>query len=130
MKAISAISATFKRVRKPALCPPLVFLSPIFGSGGNSQHPNYDVALGEQLMHDVYYTLRNSPNWNDTLLVINYDEHGGNYDHVPPPNGAVPPDNSVGEFGFDFTRFGVRIPALFISPRIAPARYFGQAVER
>jgi phospholipase C len=58
------------------------------------------------------------------LLIITYDEHGGNYDHVPPPWGAVPPDNSAGEFGFDFTRFGVRVPALLISPRIAAGTVF------
>jgi phospholipase C len=104
--------------------PAFTFLEPSFGSGGNSQHPNYDVALGEQLIHDVYYTLRNSPGWNDTLLIINYDEHGGNYDHVPPPWGAVAPDNSVGEWGFDFTRFGVRVPALLVSPRIAAGTVF------
>ena len=49
--------------------PAYSFLEPSFGAGGNSQHPNYDVALGEQLIHDVYYTVRNSPNWHETLLV-------------------------------------------------------------
>jgi phospholipase C len=104
--------------------PPYTFLEPSWGASGNSQHPNYDVAVGEQLLHDVYYALRNGPGWNDTLLAITYDEHGGNYDHVAPPWGATPPDNSIGEWGFDFTRFGVRIPALLISPRIAPGRVF------
>lgn len=104
--------------------PAYAFLEPSFGSGGNSQHPNYDVALGEQLIHDVYYTLRNGPGWNETLLLITYDEHGGNYDHVAPPWGAVAPDNSLGEWGFDFTRFGVRIPALLIAPRIAAGTVF------
>jgi phospholipase C len=104
--------------------PAYTFLEPSFGSGGNSQHPNYDVALGDQLIHDVYYALRNGPGWKDTLLLITYDEHGGNYDHVPPPSGAAPPDDSVGEFGFDFKRFGVRIPALLISPRIAAGTVF------
>ena len=104
--------------------PAYTFLEPSFGASGNSQHPNYDVALGEQLIHDTYYALRNSPVWNDTLLLITYDEHGGNYDHVPPPSGAIPPDNSIGEFGFDFKRFGVRIPALLISPRIAAGTVF------
>jgi phospholipase C len=100
--------------------PAYIFLEPDFSSGGNSQHPNYDVALGEQLIHDVYYTLRNGPGWNETLLLITFDEHGGNYDHVSPPTGATPPDNLAGEFDdFDFTRFGVRIPALLISPLIA-----------
>jgi len=114
----------FKARAKAGALPEYVFLEPDFGATGNSQHPNYDVALGEQLIHDVYYTLRNSPDWNDTLLLITYDEHGGNYDHVPPPWGAVPPDKSVGEFGFEFTRFGVSIPALLISPRIAAGTVF------
>jgi phospholipase C len=104
--------------------PAYTFLEPNWGASGNSQHPNYDVALGEQLIHDVYYALHDGPGWNDTLLLITYDEHGGNYDHVPPPSGAVPPDDSVGEFGFDFTRFGVRVPALLVSPRVAAGTVF------
>jgi phospholipase C len=104
--------------------PAYAFLEPSWGSAGNSQHPNYDVALGEQLIHDVYNALRGGPGWHQTLLIISYDEHGGIYDHVPPPSGAVPPDDSPGEFGFDFTRFGVRVPALLISPWIAPGTVF------
>jgi phospholipase C len=100
------------------------FLEPSWGSSGNSQHPNYDVALGEQLIHDVYYALRNGPAWNQTLLIVTYDEHGGCYDHVSPPIGAVPPDSSAGEFGFDFTRFGVRVPAVLVSPLIAAGTVF------
>lgn len=94
------------------------FLEPSWGSSGNSQHPNYNVALGEKLIHDVYLALRNSPLWNETLLIITYDEHGGCYDHVPPPAGAVPPDATAGEYGFDFKRFGPRVPTLLISPLI------------
>jgi phospholipase C len=82
------------------------------------------VARGEQLVHDVYYALRNGPNWTGTLLIITYDEHGGCYDHVPPPSGAVPPDATAGEFGFDFTRFGVRVPTLLVSPRIVAGTVF------
>lgn len=116
--------ADFQHRAAAGTLPTYTFLEPSFGAGGNSQHPNYDVALGEQLMHDVYYALRNGPGWAETLLLITYDEHGGNFDHVAPPWGAVAPDNSVGEFGFDFTRFGVRIPALLISPLIAPGTVF------
>jgi phospholipase C len=95
------------------------FLEPSWSARGNSQHPNYNVALGERLIHNVYYALRNGPNWNQTLLIVTYDEHGGCYDHVPPSSGAVPPDDLAGEFGFDFRRFGVHVPAVLISPRIA-----------
>lgn len=104
--------------------PPYTFLEPSWSSTGNSQHPNYDVALGEQLIHDVYYALRKSPNWPKTLFILTYDEHGGCYDHVAPPTNATPPDNSVGEFGFDFKRFGPRVPTLLISPLIAAGSVF------
>ncbi len=100
------------------------FLEPSWDATGNSQHPNYNVALGEQLIHDVYYALRNGPAWNQTLLIVTYDEHGGCYDHVPPPSGAVPPDNSVGEYGFDFKRFGPRVPTVLVSPLIAAGTVF------
>ncbi len=101
-----------------------VFLEPSWSASGNSQHPNYNVALGEQLIHDVYYALRNGPAWNETLLIITYDEHGGCYDHVAPPLGAVPPDNSVGEYGFDFTRFGPRVPTVLVSPLVPAGTVF------
>ncbi len=100
------------------------FLEPSWGSTGNSQHPNYDVALGEKLIYDVYTALRNGPAWGATLLVVTYDEHGGCYDHVPPPAGATPPDQSAGEFGFDFTRFGVRVPTVLVSPLIPAGTVF------
>lgn len=114
----------FQKAAAAGTLPAYTFLEPSWSSKGNSQHPNDDVALGEQLMHDVYYAVRNGKAWNNTLLIITYDEHGGCYDHVQPPLGATPPDNSAGEFGFDFKRFGVRVPAVLISPRIAPGTVF------
>jgi phospholipase C len=95
------------------------FLEPRFGSSGNSQHPNYNVAVGEQFLYDIYYALRRSPLWTQSLLVITYDEHGGCFDHVPPPTNAVPPDDTPGELGFGFQRFGVRVPTVLVSPWIA-----------
>ncbi len=103
---------------------PYSFLEPSWGETGNSQHPPADVSLGEQLIHDVYYALRNGPNWNQTLLIVTYDEHGGNYDHVAPPWTATPPDNSVGEYEFDFKRFGLRVPAVLVSPLIPAGTVF------
>lgn len=100
------------------------FLEPSWGSTGNSQHPNYNVALGEQLILDTYRALRDGPAWNSTLFIVTYDEHGGCYDHVPPPWGATAPDDSVGEFGFDFTRFGPRVPAVVVSPLIPAGTVF------
>jgi phospholipase C len=117
----------FKDFKKDAATGSLAaftFLEPDWSPAGNSQHPNYSLAAGEQLIHDVYDALRNGPKWAQTLLIITYDEHGGCYDHVPPPTTAVPPDRSVGEFGFDFKRFGVRVPAVLVSPLIPPGTVF------
>lgn len=102
----------------------------------NDMHPAFavtetgtatNVLYGEQLILTVYEALRNSPDWNSTLLVITFDEHGGTYDHVPtPPPAAKPPDKLAilsgqpGYSGFDFKRYGVRVPAVLVSPWIKP----------
>jgi phospholipase C len=86
----------------------------------NDQHPPHNVLYGEQLIAQVYNALRSSPCWKSTLFIITYDEHGGCYDHVPPPP-AIPPDGIVNNtFGFDFNAYGVRVPAVIVSPYIPP----------
>jgi phospholipase C len=87
----------------------------------NDHHAPHVVTLGEQLLADVYNTLRASPCWPKTLLIVINDEIGGCYDHVPPPR-AQPPDDGrspkPGQYGFTFNRYGGRVPALLISPFI------------
>ena len=114
----------FQAAARAGTLPAYTFLEPSWSASGNSQHPNYDVALGEQLIHDVYEALRNGPGWNNTLFIITYDEHGGCYDHVAPPTNAVPPDDSAGEYDFDFKRFGLRVPTVLVSPLIAAGTVF------
>jgi len=87
----------------------------------NDDHPSHDVYQGQMLVKYVYETLRASPQWNQTLLVITYDEHGGFFDHVPTPVAGVPsPDGIVGPppYNFTFDRLGVRVPAILVSPWI------------
>jgi len=92
------------------------------GVFANSQHPDFPVDEGEALIADVYSAIRNSPLWPSTLLLIVYDEHGGIFDHVPPP--ALSPDLKFSPVpasanpAFQFDRLGVRVPAVFVSPRI------------
>ncbi|KAJ6424601.1 hypothetical protein OIU84_025392 [Salix udensis] len=87
----------------------------------NDDHPSHDVYQGQMFVKEVYETLRASPQWNETLLVITYDEHGGFYDHVATPVSGVPsPDGIVGPepFLFKFDRLGVRVPSIMVSPWI------------
>jgi phospholipase C len=79
----------------------------------NDDHPPSDISLGQALVLKVYDALASSPSWSKTMLVITYDEHGGFYDHVPPP--ADPPDDDPAVFN----RYGVRVPAIVVSPLVA-----------
>ncbi|KAI0504201.1 hypothetical protein KFK09_015151 [Dendrobium nobile] len=87
----------------------------------NDDHPSHDVARGQRFVKEVYETLRASPQWNETALLITYDEHGGFFDHVPTPVEGVPnPDGIIGPepYYFKFDRLGVRVPTFLISPWI------------
>jgi len=118
--------------------PDYTFIEPRFFTPHNDQHPSsYDsalygaastgsVLLGEKLIWQVYEAIRNSNsekgnNWENTLLIITHDEHGGCYDHIPPPS-APSPNNPplVGEDGFKFDRLGVRVPMIMVSAHIKP----------
>jgi phospholipase C len=84
------------------------------------QHPDHDVSLGDQLIKDVYESLRSSPIWQEAALLITYDEHGGFFDHVVPPTNVPNPDGlNATDDPFDFTRLGVRVPAVLVSPWVA-----------
>jgi phospholipase C len=89
---------------------------PLFTSLPNDQHPPHNVTLGEKLIADVYNALRASPKWTKTLFIITYDEHGGCYDHAAPP--AATPPSKTPTTPFNFNRFGVRVPAVLVSPYI------------
>ncbi|BDZ46405.1 phosphoesterase [Naasia aerilata] len=79
-----------------------------------------DVRAGEALLHSVYTAIRESTsptgsNAGNTMLFVTFDEHGGTYDHVPPPAAVPPALPERTEMGFRFDRLGVRVPALAIS---------------
>jgi phospholipase C len=97
---------------------------------GNEYHCPADVTPGEELLKQIYQSLTtNKEAWEKTLLVILFDEHGGTYDHVPPPWGATPPWGSKQpefnlQYDFQFDRFGVRVPAILVSPLIEEGTVF------
>jgi phospholipase C len=95
---------------------PLSWIDPNFidlkvlETASNDDHPPSDIRAGQSLVLEVYEALRKSPSWQDTLLVITYDEHGGFYDHVSPPG--------VADDGSGHKTLGVRVPALLVGPRV------------
>lgn len=97
----------------------------VFGSyrGGSSQHPMDGLSRGDRLIARVYEAIRQSPLWESSLLIITYDEHGGFYDSGCPDQSAPPPNDGTGAHqnanNFDFSEFGVRVPAVIVSPWIA-----------
>ena len=117
--------------------PTYSFIEPNLLYGHNDMHPAFDALFpgtpvdppssllgGEALLAKIYNAIRaaqsdsGSNAWN-TLFLITFDEHGGTYDHVPPPVAPAPQTGgSPGQMGFGFRRSGVRIPAIAISPWI------------
>ncbi len=90
----------------------------------NDQHPDHHVQKGEMFIAAIYQAIKNNPDlWESTALLITYDEHGGIFDHVPPP-GCVKDiytadGNATGTgVPFQFDRLGVRVPTVLVSPWI------------
>lgn len=118
----------FFRDAREGTLPSYSFIEPRLVVNHNDQHPPVDDFLftnaelaGEQLLYDVYNALRHGKHWERTLFILTYDEHGGCYDHIPPPP-AVPPDLQypAGQYDFKFDRLGVRLPVVLMSPYIEP----------
>jgi phospholipase C len=73
-------------------------------------HPPHDLALAEAFLSSVYRALAASPQWPRTLFVVVFDEHGGFYDHVPPP--------TTDDADPDFRQLGFRVPAIVAGPLV------------
>jgi phospholipase C len=116
---MDAFASSFLEDAARGTLPSVSWIDPNFsnfnpiGFQPNDDHAPADIKDGQELVLAVYHALAASPQWDKTMLVIAYDEHGGFYDHVPPP--AAPDDNRR-----TFGRYGVRVPALVVSPWIEP----------
>lgn len=99
----------FETDAKAGKLPSVSFIDPDFIDlpPGNDDGPPADIAEGQHLVGRIVNAVIKSPSWNKTLLLITYDEHGGFFDHVPPP--AAIPVSAINEYG-------VRVPAFVISP--------------
>lgn len=109
--------------------PDFSYLNPsCCGVGTTSMHPSGLVSDGEELIRSVYDALRTSPQWEETLFILTFDESGGFHDHVPPPLAPRPDDLTYtqttpnGEnYTLPFNRLGGRIPTFLISPWVGKA---------
>ncbi len=99
--------------------PHVVDLAP----GSNCDEPPSDMARGQELARRVVEAVVSGPAWRNTLLLIVYDEHGGFYDHVPPPQATKVSED------FPIETFGVRVPVFVISPWVAAGSVFGSASD-
>src|SRR5262245_35932230 len=92
--------------------PPVTYIDPFFYL--NDDHPPTHPMLGQQLIASIYTALAKSPQWKNCMFVVTYDEHGGFYDHVPPPKTT---DDTMAKFGVDgFDQLGFRVPAMVMGP--------------
>lgn len=96
--------------------------APLIGNSSITTFPS-SVTPGEKLIHKVYSAVKNSSsaignNWQNTLLIITFDEAGGTYDHVQPPSATAPNQNTNNEMNFQFNRLGIRVPAVLVSAYI------------
>jgi phospholipase C len=78
-------------------------------------HPNTDIRNGQVFLRNLYNQLSKSPIWNQTLLIITYDEWGGFFDHVPPPYAPISKaEQKVGNDGL----LGIRVPCMLLGPHV------------
>ncbi len=94
--------------------PSVVYIDPAFGT--NDDHPPVHPSLGQELIGAVYTALASSPQWENILLVITYDENGGYFDHVPPPTTTDDTQAKYGKAGFE--QMGFRVPAIVAGPYV------------
>jgi phospholipase C len=115
--------AQFFTDAKAGTLPQFSLLDPDYGT--QSQENAQNMAVGEGFLGQVIDALRTSPSWRKTLFIFTYDEHGGYYDHVPPPVAlapdSTPPTVQPGESMYDgFARYGFRVPSIVIGPYAKP----------
>ncbi len=107
--------------------PSVAFIEPTFVGNvqqENDEHPPANPQLGQQFSARVVNALMKSPDWPTSAYFQTWDEHGGAYDHVPPPRAPKPdgiaPIESAGAAPASFDQYGVRVPVLVVSPWSRP----------
>ena len=127
LRRLASEWASERRAPDVIYCEPLYNdFATVFGRHGTCNHAPLPVCFGEGLLKRLYEALVSNPEkWARTVLVICYDEHGGFFDHVPPPALSYPPPaDALWENPTPFATLGVRIPALVVSPLVERGSVF------
>jgi phospholipase C len=110
--------------------PQFTFIDPNY-SNTSEENPQ-DIQVGEEFVANVVQTLMRAPTWKHTALFLTYDEHGGYYDHVPPPAAilpdSIPPMLTAGDAPGTYNRYGFRVPLIVVSPWARP-HYASRVVQ-
>ncbi len=90
------------------------------GHDATDEHPPANIELGQKWVRGIVEAAMRGPEWGRTLLILTYDEHGGFFDHVPPPAACVPdphePKTSPRRLAPRFDHYGMRVPLILVSP--------------
>src|SRR5262249_48362525 len=101
--------------------PQVAYVDPSFvGEGENDEHPPTNAQRGQAFTAKIIKAIMDGPAWASTVIFLTYDEHGGYFDHAPPPPAClqedIPPDLQAGDEPGAFDRYGIRVPMVAVSP--------------
>lgn len=106
----------------------MIFIEPEYAdapmSDPNDDHPPAQIAKGQEFIRQIYEIVTsNKQRWQKTLMIITYDEHGGFFDHV------TPPDLETKINGVTLKTMGPRVPALLVSPHVGAGQVFSEPLD-
>lgn len=100
--------------------PAVSFVDPIFtvldDGTGNDDHPHADIRKGDLFLYQTFQAVANGPKWANTVFIVNFDEWGGFFDHVPPPRATAPLNSIDQDLANGKALLGIRVPTVVASP--------------
>ena len=117
---ITKTYSQFKQDAANGTLPSVSFVDPrytVLDDGtGNDDHPHADIREGDKFLYDVFRAVSKGPGWSSTVLVINFDEWGGFFEHVAPPRVQAANDVDTDIDVSGKTLLGMRLPVVVVSP--------------
>ena len=117
----------------PDQFPEVIFVEPSYTDSPHvgltrDDHAPSSIVGGQQFLNEVYRSIRVNPNWEGTVMIITYDEHGGFFDHASPPSVITPAPESE-HSNPSFSTLGIRVPAIVVSPFVSAGRVYDKHLD-